>query len=233
MFHISQVICFFIISCLSKQEMDTFASDRPSSATVKALDARVGNKQIGLSTGHCFAEKPPKPNSVWVDKSCAEQKVGGSCIASCVDGYQMSSDSNGVFNCIATQSGQPMFSPQQTFECDQKDSTDGRETWVFLGLTLDKINFQHFHLKDVASWDLETQLVFGGAILLVFLCSCCALYKCCKTAWCCRGHFRLKKSSEAANPIDSRLPSNAYGLYPEMWMPDEESINGSGAIFVR
>lgn len=197
--------------------MDTIPDDSRSE-DVSALGVAKGleeanifhDRDTGLSTGHCYAEKPPVPNAEWVDDTCEDQLVGGMCIAQCVDGYEMSDGSDDTFVCLKDQ----QFVPQTKFECEQK--TDAK--WHVFGLSLDKVNFKSFHFKDVAGWDLQTQLVFGGAFLVVFLCSLCACYKCCKRAWCCRSQFRgCKRSSQANEPIVSW--DEVYDLYPEMWAP--------------
>lgn len=230
MLRVSQFLCMMIAICNVSSNADTI-SDKPRSGNVESLRVPVPirmKNEIGLSTGKCYAEKPPAPNAIWVDNSCAEQKVGGACIATCESGYQMTDESNDTFVCVQSE----QFVPQTKFEC-QKQPSENKE-WHILGLHIDKVNFKNFHANDVKGWNLQTQLIFGGAFLLLFVCSFYACCRCCRSAWCCGGFRRRQKSSNANEPIIT-WEEDYEDLYPDMWAPanGDNSINGGRMIFVQ
>jgi len=230
MLRVSQFLCMMIAICNVSSNADTI-SDKPRSGNVEFLRVPVPirmKNEIGLSTGKCYAEKPPAPNAIWVDDSCAEQKVGGACIATCESGYQMTDESNDTFVCVQSE----QFVPQTKFEC-QKQPSENKE-WHILGLHIDKVNFKNFHVNDVKGWNLQTQLIFGGAFLLLFVCSFYACCRCCRGAWCCGSFRRRQKSSNANEPIIT-WEEDYEDLYPDMWAPanGDNSINGGRMIFVQ
>lgn len=231
MFRVSKFLCLVI--AIAKVSSNADIIDAPRNGNVESLKVETVVKRknnIGLSTGEgtCYAEKPPAPNAIWVDDSCAEQKVGGACIATCESGYKMTDESNDTFVCVQSE----QFVPQTKFEC--KKSSNDKKEWHILGLHIDKVNFKNFRANDIKGWNLQTQLIFGGAFLLLFICSFYACCRCCRSAWCCGSFRRRQKSSHANEPIIS-WEEDYEDLYPDTWAPvnGDNSVNGGRMIFVQ
>jgi len=225
--YIFQILSVMVLCAhgAAQSSKDSISKDGSRIDSVETLSASFGN-EIGW-TSHCFAVKPPKPHAKWVDGSCKLGVVGATCNAKCENGYQMIEGSDQAFVCSESH----FWVAKVSFGCDKNDNGgDKPETWNIFGLSIDKVSFKHFEPQD---WDLTTWLVFGG-VFLFLLCSCFSCYKCCRSAWCCRSHVRIKRSSEALNPEEDF--ETLYDDYPEMWAPTpqhDSAINGSGAIFVR
>jgi len=224
--YIFQILSLLVLYAQSASQSPT-DSISDNSSPIETLSAYFG-QEMGL-INHCFAVKPPMPHAEWVDGSCKLGKVGATCDARCTSGYQLSEGSVQAFVCSVNN----FWVPQVSFKCDKIDNEDDKpKTWNIFGLSIDKLSFKHFDPQD---WDLTTWLVFGG-VFLFLLCSCFSCYRCCRSAWCCRSHDRIKRASEALNPQEDF--ETLYDDYPEMWAPTPQqdnvnSVNGSGAIFVR
>jgi len=191
-----------------------------SGSRLETLSASFGNERGWIN--HCFAVDPPMPHAIWVDSSCKLGIEGATCKAKCENDYHRSEGSDGDFVCSKSH----FWVPKGSFECVK----DKPETWNIFGLSVDKVSLKHFDPED---WDLTTWLVFGG-VFLFLMCSCFGCYRCCRSAWCCRSHFRIKRASEALNPQEDF--QTLYDDYPEMWAPTpqpESSVNCSGTVFVR